>query len=54
MNDRYDIQYSIKDNERDRQSAKHSEAGNKFHKPDDKFSGATEFNIFMSDAGNKV
>ena len=54
VNDRYDIQYSIKDDERDRRSAKHPDAGNKFPKPDDKFPGATEFNIFMSNTGNKV
>ena len=54
MNDRYDLPYSIKDDEQDRRSQKHREVGNVFPKPDDKFPKAVEFNRFLSHSGNKV
>ena len=54
VNDRYDIPYSIKDDERDRRAAKYPHIANVFPKPDDKFPTAVEFNKVMVNSTNKV
>ncbi|KAG1697231.1 hypothetical protein GQR58_006067 [Nymphon striatum] len=46
-------EYSIKDDERDRRSASHPNAGNKFPTLDEKFPGPKEFSSFMSNSQNK-
>ena len=54
INDDYEKQYTIKDDEHDRRAGDYPEAGNKFPKHSDKFPGPKEFNSFMSDYGNKA
>ena len=53
IEDRYDKQYTIKDDERDRRAADFPDAGNKFPKPEEKFPGPKEFKAFMTDNNNK-
>ncbi|KAL8608664.1 hypothetical protein ACOMHN_002893 [Nucella lapillus] len=52
INDKYDLPFSIKDDEHDRQAAKHGHIPNVFPKPEDTFPGAAEFNQFMVRSGN--
>ena len=54
VNDRYDIPYSIKDDECDRRAAKYPHITNVFPRPDDKFPTAVEFNKVMANSTNKV
>ena len=54
INDRYDLPFSIKDDEHDRRAAKHPHIPNVFPKPEDTFPGAAEFNKLMFNSGNKV
>ncbi|KAJ8359919.1 hypothetical protein SKAU_G00164440 [Synaphobranchus kaupii] len=54
VNDRYDLPFSIKDDEHDRRAAKHPHIPNVFPKPEDRFPGAAEFNELMVNSGNKV
>ncbi|KAL8565961.1 hypothetical protein ACOMHN_054946 [Nucella lapillus] len=54
INDKYDLPFSIKDDEHDRRAAKHGHIPNVFPKPKDTFPGAAEFNQFMVRSGNKV
>merc|ERR1711888_380276 len=54
INDDYEKQYTIKDDERDRRAGDYPDAGNKFPKHSDKFPGPKEFNSFMSDCENKA
>ena len=54
VNDMYDIQFSIKDDEHDRRASKFQSISNIFPKPDDNFPGATEFKKLMMKASNKI
>ncbi|KAL8563613.1 hypothetical protein ACOMHN_024714 [Nucella lapillus] len=54
INDKYDLPFSIKDDEHDRRAAKHGHIPNVFPKPEDTFPGAAEFNQFMVRSGNKI
>ena len=54
VNDRYDLPYSIKDDEHDRRAAKHTHIPNVYPRPEDKFPAAAEFNKIMACSGNKV
>ena len=54
VNDRYDLSFSIKDDEHDRRAAKQVHIPNVFPKPGDLFPGATEFNKVMVNSANKV
>jgi len=54
INDKYDLPFSIKDDEHDRRAAKHLHIPNVFPKPEDMFPGAAEFNKLMVNSGNKV
>ena len=54
MNDKYDLPFSIKDDEHDRRTLKHTHIPNVFPKPKDLFPGAAEFNKLMVNSGNKV
>merc|ERR1712055_628103 len=54
INDDYEKQYIINDDERDRRAGDYPDARNKFPKHSDKFPGPKEFNSFMSDCGNKA
>ena len=54
FNDPYGLLFSIKDDERDRRAAKHPHVPNVYPKPEDKFPGASEFNVFMLNSENKV
>ena len=54
INDDYETEYTIKDDERERRAADYPDAGKKFPKPSDKFPGPKEFNAFMSVCGNKA
>ena len=54
VNDNYNKEHSIKDEEHERRAAKYIGAGNKFPKPNDPFPSPTEFNSFLSDSGNKI
>ena len=54
VNDKYDIPFSIKDNERDRRAAKYQQIPKVFPKPVDPFPSAAEFNKLMVNSGNKV
>ena len=46
VNDKYDLPFSIKDDEHDRRAAKHQHIPNVYPKPEDRFPGAAEFNKF--------
>ncbi|KAJ4921706.1 hypothetical protein JOQ06_002006 [Pogonophryne albipinna] len=54
VNDKYDLPFSIKNDEHDCRAAKHPHIQNVFPKPEDKFPGAAEFNELMVNSGNKV
>lgn len=54
INDKYDLPFSIKDDEHDRRAAKHAHIPNVFPKPTDTFPGAAEFNQLMVRSGNKI
>ena len=54
VNDRYDLQFSIKDGEHERRAAKYQHIPNVFHKPEDTFPGSVEFNKLMVNSANKV
>ncbi|MES9880814.1 MAG: hypothetical protein ABW185_08030 [Sedimenticola sp.] len=54
VNDKYDLPFSIKDDEHDRRAAKHTHVPNVFPQPKDTFPGAAEFNKLMVNSGNKV
>ena len=54
VNDKYDLPFSIKDDEHDRRAAKHPHIPNVYPKPEDTFPGAAEFNKLMANSGNKV
>lgn len=54
INDKYDLPFSIKDDEHDRRVAKYQHLPNIFPQPDDMFPGASEFNNLMVNSGNKV
>ena len=54
VNDRYDLQFSIKDDEHERRAAKHQHIPNVFPKPADTFPGSVEFNKLMVNSSNKV
>ena len=54
INDKYNLPFSIKDDEHDRRAAKHAHIPNVFPKPEDIFPGAAEFNKLMVNSGNKV
>ena len=54
VNDKYDLPFSIKDDERDRRAAKHALIPNVFPKPNDNFPRAAEFNKLIVNSGNKV
>ena len=54
VNDRYDIQSTIKDDEHDRRAAKNSHSHNIFPTPDSKFPGKAEFVGFLVNNTNKI
>ena len=54
LNDRYDLLYSIKDDERDRRAAKHRQIPNVFPKSEDAFPKAVMFNKILLNPTNKV
>jgi hypothetical protein len=54
VNDRYDLPFSIKDDEHERRAAKYHHIHNVFPKPEDIFPGAVEFNKLMVKSANKV
>jgi len=54
VNDRYDIQSTIKDDEHDRRAVKHSHSHNIFPTPDSKFPGKAEFVGFLVNNTNKI
>jgi len=54
VNDRYDLQFSIKDDEHERRAAKHQHIPNVSPKPEDIFPGSVEFNKLMVNSDNKV
>ena len=54
VNDRYDLPFSIKDDERDRRAAKWSNMPNIIPKPEDLFPRAAEFNHIMMNSKNKI
>jgi len=54
INDKYDLRFSIKDDEHDRRASKHLHIRNIYPKPHDIFPGAAEFNKLMVNSGNKV
>jgi hypothetical protein len=53
VNDKYDLLFSIKDDQHDRRAAMHPHIPNVFPKPTDPFSGAAEFNKLIVNPGNK-
>jgi len=53
VNDRYDLPFTIKDDEHQRRAAKHHHIPNVFPKPDDIFSAMAEFNKVMVNSSNK-
>ena len=53
INDKYDLPFSIKDDEHDRRAAKHHHIPNVYPKPEDTIPRACEFNILMVNSGNK-
>ena len=54
VNDMYDLQYSIKDDEHELRAATFHSIPNVFPKPTDPFPGATEFKKIMMNSSNKV
>lgn len=54
INDKYDLPFSIKDDEHARRAAKHPHVPNVYPKPKDRFPGAAEFSELMVNSGNKV
>lgn len=54
VNDKYDLQFSIKDEEHERRAAKYPQTLNVFPKEDNIFQGAAEFNKIMAGSANKV
>ena len=54
INDKYDLRFSIKDDEHDRRASKHLHIRNIYPKPHDIIPGAAEFNKLMVNSGNKV
>ena len=54
VNDRYDLPFSIKDDEHDRRASKHGHIPAVYPKPEDNFPGAAEFNKVMTSSPNKV
>ena len=54
INDKYDLPFSIKDDEHDRRAAKHPQVPNVYPKPEDRFPGAAEFSVLMVSSGNKT
>ena len=54
INDKYDLPFSIKDDEHDRRAAKRPQVPNVYPKPEDRFPGAAEFSQMMLNSGNKV
>ena len=54
VNDRYDLPFSIKDDERDRRAAKWSNIPNIIPKSEDLFPRAAEFNHIMMNSKNKI
>ena len=54
VNDMYNNQFSIKDDEHERRAAKFKSIPNVFPKPGDKFPAATEFKKFMMCSNNKL
>ncbi len=54
VNDKYDLPFSIKDDEHDRRAAKYPHVPNVFPKPKDTFPASPEFNKIMTNSGNKV
>ena len=54
INDKYNLPFSIKDDEHDRRAAKHPHIPKIFPKSECKFPGAAEFNELMVNSGNKV
>ena len=54
VNDKYDLPFSIKDDEHDRRAAKFPHLPNVFPKPADTFPVAAEFNKIMVNSANKV
>ncbi len=54
VSDKYDLPFSIKDDEHDRRAAKFPHLPNVFPKPADTFPVAAEFNKFIVNSANKV
>ena len=54
VNDKYDLEYSIKADEHQRRAAKYQKIPNVFPKPEDEFPGGTDFNKLMVKCANKV
>lgn len=55
MIDRYDLPFSIKDDERDRRAAKYPNQGqNVFPKARDTFPSAADFSVLMTNGGHKT
>jgi len=54
VNDRYDLQFSINNDEHERRAANHQYIPNVFPKPEDTFPGSVEFNKLMVNLANKV
>ena len=54
VNDKYDLLFSIKDDEHNCRAVKYPHVPNVFPKPEDIFPKAYEFNEFMFNSGNKV
>ena len=54
VNDKYDIPFSIKNDEPDRRAAKYQQIPNVSQEPSDPFPSAVEFNKLMVNSGNKV
>ena len=54
VNDRYDLPFTIKDDEHQRRAAKHHHIRNVFPKPDDIFPATAELNKVIVNSSNKV
>ena len=54
VNDRYDLSFSIKDDEHERRASKHCHIPAIYPKPEDYFPGAADFNKVMASSPNNV
>ena len=54
VNDRYDLPFSLKDDERGRMASQHLYIQNIYPRPGDVFPGPSEVNSAMANSGNKL